>query len=195
MTAAQVDEYLAERTGRFEWRAVRYRAALAALQQYGLDDSDTVYDIGAGFTELDVVLRVDGGWRGRYAPIDLGIDPYHHDLERWGPPRRARFAVALEVLEHLERPWRLLHRLQEYVDVIVVSVPNPRTVDVLGIDRTHKTIVTECDLRDAGFEVREETFYGGVYSDGQPDALFGVWVAQGRGGAGAAPAPRLASYI
>lgn len=177
MTAAQVDEYLAERTGTFERRAVRYRAALAVLQQHGLHDADTIFDIGAGFTELDVVLRVDGGWRGRYIPIDLGIDPLTHDLNRWTPIRPARFAVALEVLEHLDRPWALVNELQHSVDVIVVSVPNPRTVDVLGIDKTHKTVITAEYLEAYGFTVREETFYGGVYSDGRPDALFAVWVS------------------
>ena len=177
MSTALVDEYLAERTGTFDRRAVRYRAALTALQAHGLNDHDTVYDIGAGFTELDVVLRCDGRWRGRYIPIDLGIDP-GHDLEIWVPPRAARFAVALEVLEHLDNPWRLVRELQQSVDVLVVSVPNPRTVDVLGIDRTHKTVIEACDLHAHGFDVREELFYGGVYSNGEKDALFGVWARE-----------------
>lgn len=174
MTTALVDAYLSERTGTFERRAVRYRAALAAMQMHGLNDEDTVFDIGAGFTELDVVLRTEGCWRGRYLPIDLGIDPAH-DLERWTPTRPARFAVALEVLEHLHAPWRLVRELQRTVNTLVVSVPNPRTVDVLGIDRTHKTVITAADLTEHGFQVREDTFYGGVYSDGRPDALFAVW--------------------
>lgn len=171
-----VDEYLAERTGTFDRRSVRYRAALEAMQAAGLDHHHTVYDIGAGWTELDVTLRIDGQWRGRYIPVDLGID-HHHDLEAWQPPRPADFAVALEVLEHLDNPWRLVHELQRAVPCIVVSVPNPRTVDVLGIDRTHRTIITQADLEAAGFTVREDLFYGGVYSGDEPDALFGVWRA------------------
>lgn len=72
MMHAIVDEYLAERTNTFERRSVRYRAALTALKAHGLTDTDTLDDIGAGWTEPDVVLRVDGSWRGRYIPVDLG---------------------------------------------------------------------------------------------------------------------------
>lgn len=169
-----VDTYLSQRTGTFEKRAVRYRAALTALQGLGLDDASTLYDIGAGWTELDVTLRVEGEWRGRYIPIDLGLET-HHDLERWTPPRPADYAVALEILEHLHDPWRLVAELQSAVTAIVVSVPNPRTVDVLAIDETHQTVITAEDLAAHGFAVREELFYGGVYSAGEKDALFAVW--------------------
>lgn len=169
-----VDTYLSQRTGTFEKRAVRYRAALGALRDLGLSDSSTLYDIGAGWTELDVTLRVEGEWKGRYIPIDLGLD-LHHDLESWSPPRPADYAVALEVLEHLRDPWRLVTQLQKSVTAIVVSVPNPRTVDVLDIDETHQTIITAADLAARGFTVREELFYGGVYSAGEKDALFAVW--------------------
>lgn len=144
------------------------------MQTNGLSDDHTVYDIGAGWTELDITLRVEGAWKGRYIPVDLGLD-LSHDLETWTPPRPADFAVALEVLEHLDNPWRLVAELQEAVAVIVVSVPNPRTVDVLGIDRTHRTIIRAAELEAFGFEVREELFYGGVYSAGEKDALFAVW--------------------
>lgn len=169
-----VDRYLRERTGTYDARAVRYRAALSALTSHGMNDASTVYDIGAGWTELDVTLRVDGGWRGRYIPVDIGLDSAH-DLETWVPPRPADFAVALEVLEHLDAPWRLVAEMQGSIPVIVVSVPNPRTVDVLGMDRTHRTVITADDLASRGFVVEEATFYGGVYSKGQPDALFAVW--------------------
>ena len=169
-----VDTYLSQRTGTFEKRAVRYRAALRSLIDLGLNDSSTVYDIGAGWTELDITLRVEGEWKGRYIPIDLGLDTTH-DLERWTPPRPADYAVALEVLEHLADPWRLIAELQDTVTAIVVSVPNPRTVDVLAIDDTHQTVITAADLAARGFTVREELFYGGVYSAGEKDALFAVW--------------------
>ena len=174
MHTLSVDEYLSERTGTFEHRAVRYRAALSALQRLGLSDDHTVFDIGAGWTELDITMRVEGEWKGRYIPIDLGLDPAH-DLETWCPPRPADFAVALEVLEHLDNPWRLVTELQQRVPVIVVSVPNPRTVDVMGIDQTHRTVICADELEAFGFTVSEELFYGGVYSAGQKDALFGVW--------------------
>jgi hypothetical protein len=31
------------------------------------------------------------------------------------------------------------------------------------------------ELEPYAFKVSEETFYGGVFSDGQPDALFATW--------------------
>ncbi|KKM73981.1 hypothetical protein LCGC14_1404890 [marine sediment metagenome] len=44
------------------------------MRRYGLKNSDTVCDVGAGATELDVCLRVDASWKGRYWPIDGGLD-------------------------------------------------------------------------------------------------------------------------
>lgn len=177
MTAALIahlDEYLAERTGCYDYRAVRYSAAGDALVAAGIDHSHTVYDIGAGFTELDYHLRTALDWRGRYVPVDGAIDGV--DLDAWMPPREAEHAVALELLEHLHDPGRLVRALQRRVTrSIVVSVPNPRTVDVLGIDRTHVTVVTRDMLRGWGFHVEERFFYGGVFSSGEPDSLFGVW--------------------
>lgn len=173
MHATAVDEYLAQRAGTFETRAVRYRAALEALTSHGLRDDRTLYDIGAGWTELDVILRTEGAWRGRYIPVDLGT--CGNDLESWVPPRRAEFAVALEVLEHLERPWRLVDELQASVDVVVVSVPDPDSVDVLGMDPTHRTVISRHELEARGFAVTSRLFYGGHYSAGRNDALFGVW--------------------
>lgn len=167
------DAYLAARTGRYAFRAIRYRAAANALAGIVLDDSTTVYDIGAGFTEFDYTLRAEWGWRGRYIPVDGAIDGT--DLDEWTPPRDADAAVALELLEHLHDPGRLVAALQERVGRVVVSVPNPRTVDVLGIDDTHVTVVTRDMLEGWGFTVAEATFYGGVFSGGEPDSLFGVW--------------------
>lgn len=67
-----------------------YRAALGALRDLGLSGSSTLYDIGARWTELDITLRVEGEWKGRYIPIDLSLD-LHHDLESWSPPRPADY--------------------------------------------------------------------------------------------------------
>lgn len=170
------DDYLASRTGRYEYRAVRYLMAAGALRGLGIDNNDTLYDIGAGFTELDYCLRTELDWRGRYIPIDGGIDGT--DLNVWTPPRDVQFAVGLEILEHLWEPEILVRQLQDYVNKgIVVSVPNPRTVDVLGIDPTHVTVVTREMLESWGFYVEEKTFYGGIWSNGEPDSLFGVWTA------------------
>ena len=176
MTVQMYDDYLAELTGCYEYRAVRYTAAGAAMAMHGLSDSDSIYDIGAGFTELDYCLRTSFNWRGRYIPVDGGIDDT--DLNLWTPKRDVQFAVALELLEHLEDPGELVWKLARHTTkAIVVSVPNPRTVDVLGIDATHQTVVTREMLESWGFFVVERMFYGGAFSNGQPDSLFGIWEA------------------
>lgn len=168
-TVSNCDHYLGARTGKYEWRRIRYMAALRAMQAHSLTDNDTIMDVGAGWTELDVCLRVDGNWRGRYIPVDGGIDGT--DLNNWMPSRMVEWAVALEIIEHLEEPFRMLERVANYTHKgIVVSTPNPRVVDVLAIDPTHVRPVTQGELEDWGFQVREESFYG------QPsDSLFGVW--------------------
>ena len=171
----QGDEYMQARTGKYEYREVRYLLAAGALRGLSLNNDHTVLDIGAGWTEFDYCLRRTLDWRGRYIPIDAGIDGT--DLECWIPPRTYEFAVGLEILEHLEMPHVLVAKLQAYVTkAIVVSVPNPRTVDVLGIDPTHKTVITWNMLQDWGFYCEETTLYGGVWSNGEPDSIFGVWV-------------------
>lgn len=171
---ADCDQYLNERTGKYEFRQVRYLAAAHALNDMGLDHNHTVLDLGAGWTEFDYCLRTELSWRGRYIPIDGGIDGTN--IETWDPPRDYDFVVALEILEHLANPWEVMAVLQHVTTQgIVVSVPNPRTTDVLGMDRTHVSIITRDFLEAWGFEVEERTFYGGVFSNGEPDCLFGVW--------------------
>lgn len=172
----QFDDYLSLRTGSYDYRAVRYRLAAHFMQQNSLDNNSTVYDIGAGWTELDYCLRTELDWRGRYIPIDGGISSV--DLNTWIPERTVEFSVALEILEHLGDPVRLIKELQVHSrQGIIVSVPNPRTVDVIGIDETHVTVVTREMLEEQGFTVVEKTLYGGVFSDGEPDALFATWLA------------------
>jgi hypothetical protein len=161
------EEYLRSRTGCYDYRAVRYNAAVSRMVDMGLDDDSLVVDVGAGWTELDFCLRTDWGWRGRYYPVDGMLDGT--DLESWVPPRRADFFVALEILEHLRSPGTLLENLIANANRgVVVSVPNPRTTDVLGMDRTHVTVVREEMLCAHGLTVEEHSFYG------KPrDSLFG----------------------
>lgn len=172
--AVACDEYLNERTGRYEYRQVRYLAACHALFEGGITDNDTLLDLGAGWTEFDFCIRTQLSWRGRYIPIDGAID--NTDIERWNPPRDYEWVVALEILEHLHNPGATMSKLQRATTRgIVVSVPNPDTTDVLGMDRTHVSIITRKFLEAWGFTVTEATFYGGVFSGGKPDCLFGVW--------------------
>jgi hypothetical protein len=174
-TLQNCDNYMGERTGKYEWRAIRYRHAIETMMANGLDDSMTIYDVGAGMTEFDYCLRAEYNWRGRYIPIDGGID--ETDLNTWIPPREADWFVALELLEHLWN-WRGLVNWMQHKTKrgIVVSTPNPATTDVIGMDPTHVCEIWPEDLGAYGFAVSEETFYGGVFSEGKPDSLFGVWM-------------------
>jgi hypothetical protein len=173
-TVANCDQYMDDRTGKYEWRAERYRFAINTMYANGLDDSMTIFDVGAGMTEFDYCLRAEYGWRGRYIPIDGGIDGT--DLETWVPPRNAHWFVALEILEHLNNYKGLTQQMMwQAQQGIVISTPNPRTTDVLAMDPTHKVEVDPTFLEHRGFKVTEETFYGGVFSNGEPDSLFGVW--------------------
>ena len=173
-TIQSCDSYLDDRTGKYEFRAVRYRAAADWLTASGLTHDMTIVDVGAGMTELDYCLRAEYGWRGRYIPVDGGIDGVN--LNYWTPPRDAHFFVALEIIEHLSN-WRaLIERMQRKALIgVVMSTPNPRTTDVIGMDPTHMVEVYSKDLEPYAFKVSEETFYGGVFSDGAPDALFVTW--------------------
>jgi hypothetical protein len=146
-------------------------AALRAMRRLGLDHQSTVVDIGAGWTELDFCLRVSGGWRGRYYPIDAGLDGC--ELATWTPPRRAEFFVALEVAEHLSCPEQLLRRMTEAATKgVIVSTPNSDVVDTLGMDPTHRSCVSREMLEALGFSVTAESFYGAAN-----DSLFAIWTA------------------
>src|SRR6478736_1172808 len=127
-TIANCDNYMDERTGKYEYRAVRYRYAIETMYSNGLDDSMTIVDVGAGMTEFDYCLRAEYNWRGRYIPVDGGIDGT--DLNNWVPPREAHWFVALELLEHLTN-WRgLVSAMKDKAHSgIVISTPNPYTTD------------------------------------------------------------------
>ena len=177
-TTNNCDQYLDERTGKYEWRAVRYRKAIDTMFAHGLDDSMTVFDIGAGMTEFDYCLRAEYDWRGRYVPIDGGIDGT--DLNRWSPPREGHWFVALEIMEHLHHFDSLLNALRVFAQKgVIISTPNPRTTDVIGMDPTHVRAIHPEDMTRYGYEVTEETFYGSAFNlpghEGEPDSLFGVW--------------------
>lgn len=175
-TIENCDTYLGERTGKYEQRATRYRHAIEAMIEQGLDDTMTVFDVGAGMTEFDFTLRAEYGFKGRYIPVDGSIDGT--DLATWCPPRRGDWFVALEILEHLHNPYELAARMMLAANVgVVFSTPNPETTDVLGMDATHVVEIQAKDAAALGFQVSEQTFYGGRFSNGQPDSLFGMWRA------------------
>ena len=173
-TIGNCDDYMESRTGKYEFRAIRYRRAIQTMQAHGLTDDMTIFDVGAGMTEFDYCLRREFDWRGRYIPVDGGIDGT--DLNSWTPPREAHWFVALEIVEHLYN-WRgLVDWMQlKAQQGVILSTPNPWTTDVLSMDSTHVCEVFPSHLEEKGFRVYEETFYGGVFSKGRPDSLFGVW--------------------
>lgn len=107
-------------------------------------------------------------------PLDAGL--MHLDLETWSPEREVEHVVALEIIEHLRDPERLVRALQgRCTKAMVISVPNPETTDVFAMDETHQSMPDRGFLEGLGFAVEEATFYGGVYSAGKPDALFATW--------------------
>ncbi len=163
------EQYLASRAGRYEWRCARYRKAAICLAIGGLGHSDTIVDVGAGWTEFDYYLRRELDWRGRYVPIDGAIDGV--DLDRWAPVRPASWYVALELIEHLHDPPRLVRVMRQAATRgVVISTPNADTVDVPAMDPTHVSPISASMLRGLGCQVEVCSLYG------QPnDGLVAWW--------------------
>lgn len=143
------NEYLDLRCGTFEFRCRRYSAVHAVMADNGLGRYDTIVDVGAGRQEFKKFLR-STGWRGEYTPIDGSIDGTN--LETWEPPEPRDWFVAIEVMEHLCDPWRLVHAMHAKSHRgIVVTTPNPLTVNVLAMDSTHVTPVYPIEFMDNGY--------------------------------------------
>lgn len=156
---AECERYLAARTGRYQWRRTRYQHAARRLVAGGLSDQDTLVDVGAGWTELDYYLRRELDWRGRYVPVDGAIDGT--DLNHWTPPRPASWYVALELVEHLHDPARIVGAMARAATKgVVISTPNADTVDVRAMDPTHRSPVTPALLCNWGMEVEVCCLYG-----------------------------------
>lgn len=173
-TTNNCDNYMAEREGKYEYRAIRYRAAIDAMIAEGLDDSMTVVDVGAGMTEFDYCLRREYNWRGRYIPVDGGINGT--DIRTW-TPRSAHWFVALEIFEHMYE-WREVNaRMRAAASKgIIVSTPWEHACDVIAMDPTHVVAIGADDLRKERFDVTYHNFYGGTYGEHMgKDGLMGVW--------------------
>jgi hypothetical protein len=166
-------DYLAERTGTLEYRFLRYAAVADELFARGLDDDSLLADLGAGRCDFDFYLRAVRGWKGRYLPVDASIDGVNLD-DGWHPRVGVDFAVAIELLEHLRRPQRLVRDAVQWARVFVATTPN---TDELGdehvrkIDRTHVRPIFQGDLANWGADVVEvRSFFG------KPnDSLLAVW--------------------
>ncbi|MFF3669080.1 hypothetical protein [Microtetraspora malaysiensis] len=167
------EEYIRRPRRPYAERKARYQAAADRLYLGGLSNLDILVDVGAGLTELDVCLRVEHGWRGRYVPVDGWLDGV--DLNTWEPDRCFDWFAALEILEHLNEPGRLVEVLQKHATRgLVVTTPNPDVWDVLAMDSTHVTPISRAMLEEWGFQTTLHTFYG-KYQDG----LTGLWLRDG----------------
>jgi hypothetical protein len=151
--------YLNERCSSYWFRCRRYKAVADKLFELGLKDSHTMFDLGAGRCDFDYYMRTTRKWRGRYVPIDGSIDGTN--LEKWFPVE-AEWYVAIEVVEHLSFPIHFLWDCMYHVRKgMVITTPNPKTTDVLGMDPTHITPVYANQLRDPLlFKVETRSFFG-----------------------------------
>ena len=161
------NDYLDARTGKYEWRCERYDGVIDKLVEMGLQDGDSVVDIGAGRQEFHKRLE-ERGFKVFYEPIDASIDGV--DLNEWVSPFRADFFVAIELLEHIHEPFRLMEDMEMKARKgVAATTPNPRTTDVLGMDPTHVCQIDETDFNNLGWYTEIRSFYG------QPDDSILAW--------------------
>jgi hypothetical protein len=153
-------------------RKARYQVASDRLHQSGFSDRDTLLDLGAGGTELDYCLRTEHDWRGRYVPVDGWIDGT--DLETWTPPHPPAWFAALEIVEHLQDPQRLIKVMKEHARRgFVLTTPNSAVVDVFAMDSDHVHAFTRTQLQAWGLHTTVHTFYGTP-----DDGLCGLWTKE-----------------
>lgn len=186
MTSAQAEknrarwlEYLAERRGglhgggdAYTFRCRRYDAVIGRLCALGMRiHGNLIYDVGAGMCDLGRRLH-ERGWYHRYVPVDAVIDGT--DLEYWCPTISADFYVAIETIEHLEDPTRMLEQFSRWATWgAVITTPNPERVDVYALDASHKSEVWPHQLRELGWKVARLNLFG----QGE-DTILGWWEAR-----------------
>lgn len=150
--AARLEKYNVDRAARdpYEVRRPEYTMVARELRQRGLEDGQTILDVGAGDFSMGRLLRVEDGWQGMYIPLEGSIDGT--DLETWTAPKFfPDWIVCIEVLEHLYDPARLIREMLEMQpQALIVTTPNAEVVDVLSTDPTHVTPITADHLRSWG---------------------------------------------
>jgi hypothetical protein len=173
----ECNSYLSARTGTYEFRCKRYAAVAEALQKIRGDIllASIVVDYGAGRCEFGRYLRNKFPKRGiKYWPLDGSIDGI--DLSEKIPNIESGYGVAIEFLEHLPNPEYAFYQICNNSEIgVVITTPNPRTTDVLGMDRTHKTAISKQDLEKWGCEVQETELFGDSRFGNPADTLLGVW--------------------
>lgn len=166
--------YLDERTSTYAQRVQRFGAVFWEMRRLGFRSGDLVVDVGAGHCEFDRYLRTSPiePFDLRYVPVCGAIDGT--DLDVWRPKISAEFYVAIEVVEHLHTAPQMLSALSQFATKgAIITTPNPRTVDVLELDRTHVFPVQRELLEGLGYDVRAVSLFG------KPeDTLLGVYNAR-----------------
>lgn len=155
-------------------REKRYRLAGDFMVANGLKNFDTIVDVGAGWQDFDYVLRFEYMWRGIYLPVD---HMYGDDLNSWHPTREVDWFVCLEILEHLTTGGWLVEMMKNMARKgIVVTTPDPATVDVLGMDPGHVRAITAEELNGWGFDTTTVSIYTEDYTREATDAIFATWL-------------------
>jgi hypothetical protein len=167
-----------ESYGTFEQRSPEYQMVTGFLKGLGLADDDLVVDVGAGSCDMDHFLRTQGGWRGKYLPIDgatYGIDFNNLFPHQYLPEAAADWYVCIETLEHVYDPESLVKAMQKRATKgVVVTTPNADVVDVVAVDSTHVMPIHPQDLEKWGFSVTKVNFN----ARDEHDTLVGVWAPQ-----------------
>lgn len=175
MTPEDAQEYLNGKFRTYDERAVRYRLSAYAMILMGLQENDSLLDVGGGDEEMAKCLREEFGWRGVYSNLDWkrGYD-IEVELITPGDPHywRHDFVTCLEVVEHFPEPtaYKLLARLPLFARKgVVVSTPNPHVQDVLQMDDTHRCGIYDTSFIRRGYTVEHHMLYDGYYSGGLVD--------------------------
>ena len=155
----QAEKYLQARTGKYEWRCIRYNHVYDLMVNMGLNNDDLIIDIGAGYGDMDYFLRHTCHFKGRYLPIDAALDGT--DLNLWSPRVIASFIIGMEILEHLDNPYRMMDVMKENSRKgCIATTPNPAVVDVFAMDKTHKVSIPEIDFQRLGWNTYTANCFG-----------------------------------
>ena len=150
----QCRQYLSERRSTYEFRCNRYQAVAQKMLELGWDkEYGTLVDIGAGTRDFHAYLLQNKDVFGAidYTPIDGSIDGT--DLNFWIPQQYYHFYVAIEILEHLRDPMRLVAFMEHYATKgVIVTTPNSAVVSTLEIDPTHQTALFAESFEERGWQ-------------------------------------------
>lgn len=143
--------YIGARHSGYEFRSIRYEAVLDSLRLLGLQDGDTIADVGGADGEFGRYLQGQGV-NVSYEVIDGMIDGT--DLNKWVPNKTYDFMVSIEVIEHLQSPRNFLQVLGSNSNKgVVLTTPNPHVTDVKAMDATHISEVYPKDFYSEGYRV------------------------------------------